>query len=109
MVFIGVKTGYQYYMANRTLKEEEGAHETVASIAVMEKSNGRLDLLNGQNMFEVFIPAGKLVNGKIVTEYDESINGCWWEQAREYTAGNKTRNQAIEDFKKEVAETIDLK
>lgn len=101
------KTGYQYLFSNGMLGDRKGPHETVASIDVMRKSHGKLDFLDGQNMFDVFIAASKLVNGKNVTEYDNWISMLWCEQTLEYTSGKKTREQAIADFKEEVEENID--
>lgn len=100
--------GYQYNMANGTSGDEAKVHDTVASVAVMKKSDGKLDFLGGQNMFDVFIAASKDVSGKNITEYDEWINAYWFEQTREYISGKKTREQAIDDFKKEVAENIEI-
>ena len=41
--------------------------DTVSSGVVMAKSNGKLDFLNGQNMFDVFIPANKHASGDTYT------------------------------------------
>lgn len=101
-------TGLQYYWANGTLNGEGGTKDTVASGAVMKKSDGTLDFLGGQNMFDVFVPAGEFANGKNLTQYDETINNYWRDQVREYTAGNKSREQAIADFKQNVADNLDV-
>ncbi|MDR2045371.1 MAG: carbohydrate ABC transporter substrate-binding protein [Clostridium sp.] len=100
--------GLQYKWANGTLNGEGGTKDTVASGAVMKKSDGVLDFLGGQNMFDVFVPAGEFANGKNLTQYDETINNYWRGQVREYTAGNKSRDQAIADFKSEVADNLDI-
>ena len=73
-----------------------------------ERSNGEIDFLNGQNMFDAFVPAGEFANGKNLTQYDETINGHFRGQVREYTAGNKTREQALADFKQLVADNLDV-
>ncbi|MBH1939958.1 carbohydrate ABC transporter substrate-binding protein [Mobilitalea sibirica] len=101
-------TGLQYYWANGTLYGEGGTKDTVASGTVMKKSNGELDFLGGQNMFDVFVPAGEMATGKNKTQYDETINSYWRGQVREYTAGNKSREQAIADFKQQVADNLDV-
>ena len=93
--------------ANGTFSENS-AKDTVASGTVMKRSDGELDFLGGQNMFEVFVPAGEFANGKNLTQYDETINKVWREQVREYTAGNKSKEQAIEDFKQDVRDNTDL-
>lgn len=100
--------GLQYYWANGTLEGEGGTKDTVASGTVMKKSDGALPFLGGQNMFDVFVPAGEFANGKNLTQYDETINSNWRDQVREYTAGNKNREQALADFKQNVADNLDV-
>jgi hypothetical protein len=103
------ETGLQYFWANGTLNGPGGTKDTVGSGTVMSKSNGTLDFLGGQNMFDVFVPAGQFANGKNLTQYDESINNYWRGQVREYTAGNKSREQAIAEFKQLVADNLDIR
>ncbi|MCI8381313.1 MAG: carbohydrate ABC transporter substrate-binding protein [Lachnospiraceae bacterium] len=100
--------GLQYMWANGTLNGEGGTKDAVASGTVMEMSNGELDFLGGQNMFEVFVPANQFANGKNLTQYDETINIYWRDQVREYTSGNKSREQALADFKQQVADNLDV-
>lgn len=102
------ETGLQYMWANGTLYGEGGTKDAVASATVMAMSDGTVDFLGGQNMFDVFVPANEFANGKNMTQYDEKINGFWRDQVREYTAGNKTREQAIADFKQNVADNLDV-
>ncbi len=101
-------TGLQYFWANGTLNGPGGTKDTVASGAVMKKSDGKLDFLGGQNMFDVFVPAGEFATGTNKTQYDETINSYWRNQVREYTAGNKSREQAVTDFKQDVADNLDV-
>ena len=102
----------QYKWANGTYKLNEdgtpGTKDTVASGVVMAKSNGELDFLGGQNMFDVFVPANAYANGSNMTQYDESINGWWREAVRQYTAGNLSRDEAIAAFKQNVADNLDV-
>jgi len=102
------ESGLQYMWANGTFNGEGGTKDCVASGTVMGISNGTLDFLGGQDMFEAFVPANQYANGKNLTQYDETINGYWREQVREYTAGNKTREAAIADFKQNVADNLDV-
>lgn len=103
------ETGLQYYWANGTMKEgEQGTKDSVASSVVMEKSNGEVPLLGGQNMFEVFVPANANASGKNLTQYDESINLLWRDQVREYTAGNKTREETLATFKQQVKDQLGI-
>ena len=100
--------GLQYKWANGTLNGEGGTKDAVASGTVMAMSDGSLDFLGGQNMFDVFVPANQFANGKNLTQYDETINMFWRDQVREYTAGNKSRDEAIESFKQQVSENLGI-
>ncbi len=102
------ETGLQYYWANGTLNGEGGTKDTVASGAVMAKSDGKLDFLGGQNMFDVFVPANQFANGKNLTQYDETINSNWRDKVRAYTGGEVTREEAIAAFKQQVADNLDV-
>lgn len=101
-------TGLQYYRASGTVFKSDGVKDAVTSGAVMKNSVDKLDFLGGQNMFEVFGQAGKLANGKNITQFDETINRFWRDQVREYTSGKKTREQAITDFKQDVKNNLDI-
>lgn len=100
--------GLQYKWANGTLNGEGGTKDSVASGTVMGKSNGELDFLGGQNMFDYFVPANKYANGKNLTQYDESINSIWRDQVRAYAAGEKDRDAAIADFKQTVSDNLGI-
>lgn len=103
------ETGLQYFWANGTMKEgEQGTKDSVASSVVMSKSNGEVPLLGGQNMFDVFVPANANASGKNLTQYDETINKLWRDQVREYTAGNKSRDDAISTFKQQVKDQLNI-
>ena len=104
------ETGLQYMWANGTFAPNEdgtpGTKDAVASGVVMKKSNGEVDILGGQNMFDVFVPANENATGKNLTPYDEDINSAWRDQVRQYTAGEKTRDAAIADFKQAVSDKL---
>lgn len=100
------ETGLQYFWANGTLEGPGGTKDTVASGTIMTKSDGKLDFLGGQNMFDVFVPAGKNANGKTKTQYDESINTYFRDQVSAYVTGKKSKEQAIKDFKQNVADNL---
>ena len=84
------------------------AGDSVASGTVMAKSSCAPDILGGQNMFDVFVPANQFANGKNLTQYDEKINNLWRDQVREYTAGNKSKEDAIADFNTNVNEQLGI-
>jgi len=98
----------QYKWANGTLNGEGGTKDTVASGVVMAKSNGTMDFLAGQDMFEVFVPANQYANGSNMTQYDEDINSYWRDAVRQYTAGNLSRDEALNAFKQNVADNLDV-
>ena len=99
-------TGLQYMWANGTYNPDSPTKDCVASGTVMAKSNGEVDFLGGQNMFDVFVPANQFANGKNLTPYDEKINSHWRDQVRQYTSGQKTKEQAIADFKTAVSDDL---
>jgi len=100
--------GLQYMWANGTLSGPDGTKDAVSSGKVMAMSNGELEFLGGQNMFDVFIPANQFANGKNLTQFDETINTYWRDQVRSYTAGTKSREDAIKSFKQMVADNLDV-
>ncbi len=100
--------GLQYMWANGTLYGEGGTKDAVASSTVMAMSNGELDFLGGQNMFDVFVPANAYANGTNLTQYDETINQIWRDQVRQYTAGEKDRAAALADFVEQVGNSLDI-
>ncbi len=102
------ETGLQYMWANGTFDEKKATKDCVASGVVMKKSDGKVDILGGQNMFDVFIPANTYANGKNLTPYDEDINKLWRDQVRQYSAGKKSREDALKDFKQAVADKLDI-
>lgn len=102
------ETGLQYYWANGTLNGEGGTKDDVASGTVLAKSNGEMEFLGGQNMFDVFVPANQYANGKNLTQYDESINTWWRDAVRQYTAGQISRDDAIALLKQQVADNLDV-
>ena len=101
-------TGLQYMWANGTTFGEGGTKDVVASNAVMARSDGSLDFLGGQNMFDVFMPANANASGKCLTQYDETINSYWRDQVRQYTSGAKTYDEALQGFKQQVADNLDV-
>ncbi|MBQ6041264.1 MAG: carbohydrate ABC transporter substrate-binding protein [Oscillospiraceae bacterium] len=100
--------GLQYMWANGTYNPDNATKDAVASNVVMKKSDGKIDFLSGQNMFDIFVPANEFANGKNLTPYDETINTAWRDQVRQYTAGNKSRDEAIADFKQAVSDQLDI-
>ena len=108
--------GLLYQWATGTVKwsfgkgdvNTSGVKDSVASAVVMKKTSGKLDFLGGQNMFEYFVKADQAANGKIITECDEIIKQYWLEQVRAYAAGEKTKAEAIADFKAKVKNNVGI-
>lgn len=99
----------QYKWANGTMVDgEQGTKDTVCSGTVMANSNGELDFLGGQNMFDYFVPANQYASGRNLTQYDETINTAWRDAVRDYTAGNVSREEAIANFKQKVATDLGI-
>lgn len=61
-------------------------------------------LVDGQDQFKIFLETAPKVNmdGKI-TRYDAKIKGFFNDSVRDYMTGKKSKDEAIESFKKEVA------
>ena len=102
------ENGLQYMWANGTFNGEGGTKDAVASGTVMNISNGELDFLGGQNMFDAFVPANAYANGKNLTQYDETINAFWRDKVNQYTLGEMSRDEAIAAFKQDVADNLDV-
>ncbi len=102
------KDGLQYMWANGTYDPKNPTKDCVASETVLNMSDGTLDFLGGQDMNEVFVKGNAFANGKNLTPYDEHINKAWRDQVTQYTEGNKSREDAIKDFKMNVEETLDF-
>ena len=100
--------GLQYLWANGTLLGEDGTKDAVGSANVMGRSNGELDFLAGQNMFDIFIEAGEYANGRVLTQYDETIQQWFSDQAMEYAMGAKTKEEAIASFKQQVMDNLGI-
>ena len=100
--------GLQYGWANGNIYGEGGTKDCVGSGTVMAMSDGKLDFLGGQNMFDIFVPANQFANGKNLTQYDETINNFWRDATRQYTGGAMTRDEAIEFFKQNVEDQLGI-
>ena len=105
------ETGLQYLWANGLVDwdndpETMSTKDTVASNAVMAKSDGSMDFCGGQNTYAAFIQGNNFASGKCMTEYDESISGYFTDMAEHYAAGEIDKKQALKDFIEVVKEYI---
>ncbi len=101
------KGGMQYGWSNGSLYGP-GIKDAVVSGTVMAMSDGKHPFLGGQDMYYVFRPANRLANGDNITEHDSLIGNIWRDQVRQYTAGNKTHDEAIADFKRAVKDKLGI-
>jgi hypothetical protein len=103
----------QYQWANGTLfplaAGETATKDAVASGVVMAGADGTVDFLGGQDMFDVFIPAGAYADGTLFTQHDEQIN-LWFidEAAMHYARGDMTRDEALDAFMLLVYENLGI-
>ncbi|MBR5348932.1 MAG: extracellular solute-binding protein [Lachnospiraceae bacterium] len=102
------ETGLQYQWANGTFSDDSYygyidygriIKPAVASRVVMEKSNGCMDILGGQDVYPVFIETASMARGDNLTEYDELIGVYWKDAVNSYITGECTRDEAIRWFK----------
>lgn len=98
----------QYLWANGLYEPYSGMKDAVVSNAVMEKSDGSVEFLGWQDMFEYFVTANQYATGKNVTEYDEMLGYAWKEAVQEYAAGKADRYEAIAQFADEVRSKTDI-
>jgi len=101
-------TGLQYIWANGLFDADSTTKDTVSSNVVLARSTGKIDFLNGQDMFEVFVPASAVATGKNKHQYDETINNQWNDQVRMYTEGAKSKEDAIKDFKSAIKDLYNI-
>ena len=108
---IGFFWGGTWVLANKDSEHKEALGEIINWITLDASEEGLQYMWangTGQNMFDIFQKANAYANGKNLTQYDEAINALWRDQVRQYTAGAKDRDAAIEDFKMNVSDTLDI-
>jgi len=116
------ETGFQQYFANGNLfagselfpekaadyAEGKIFKDAVGSGVVLARTDGTLEFLRGQNMNDIFVPAGATASGRGFGPYDETINQAFSDQALQFFMGEKSRDQAIADFKQHITDTLDI-
>ena len=75
------------------------------AVAQLEGKKPILSDKQGQTFLEYFIDKADTINGNLLTAEDATITGLFDAQVKEYVNGNKDKDKAIEDFKKNVADT----
>jgi ABC-type glycerol-3-phosphate transport system substrate-binding protein len=64
--------------------------------------------LGGQNHYAQFVDMAATVNGKLTQGTDQAIEGLFSEAVSAYMNGEKSKDQAIADFKDQVATTLGI-
>jgi ABC-type glycerol-3-phosphate transport system substrate-binding protein len=59
------------------------------------------EFLGGQNNYEFFLDQAKNIEPGIVTKYDQQLDTLFGAQVKEYAAGKKSKEAAIEEFYKQ--------
>ena len=62
--------------------------------------------LNGQNHYAKFAKIANYVNGKLYQATDQVIEGFWGEAVASYVYGEKSKAEALYDFKKSVSDEL---
>ena len=78
----------------------------INNINVIEKfaacDDGNSEFLGGQNSYAMYKEMIPYINGKLVTDYDETINSKWDNAMDLYITGEMSKDEALEFFKSEV-------
>ncbi|RWZ54576.1 carbohydrate ABC transporter substrate-binding protein [Halobacillus fulvus] len=78
--------------------------DVLSYLPVTEKIKGDFSepFLDGQNNYEFFLEQAESIEPGIVTEYDQQIDTLLGGQVIEYVDGKKSKEEAIEEFYKQV-------
>lgn len=60
------------------------------------------EFLGGQNNYEFFLKEAEKIDASIITKYDQPISDLFGTQVEKFVEGKATREEAIEEFYKEV-------
>lgn len=95
------ESGLQYLWATGAFGEKR---DLPAAAAVAGKLECRTDFMGGQDLFEAYLSASEHARGMGLSEHDDYISHEFIQEAMAYANGQKSRNEAIEDFKKNAAD-----
>jgi ABC-type glycerol-3-phosphate transport system substrate-binding protein len=84
--------------------------DVVSNVTVMNKIKDTYSepFLGGQNHYAAFVEMAKSVDGKLTQGTDQAVEGLFGEAVTAYIMGEKTRDQALEDFKSQVSAQLGL-
>jgi len=72
------------------------------------KDNFSEPFLGGQNHYAAFAEMAKSVDGRLVQGTDNAIEGLFQEAVTSYVEGEKTKAQALADFRAQVQSQLGL-
>jgi ABC-type glycerol-3-phosphate transport system substrate-binding protein len=84
--------------------------DMVSNTAVVNriKDNFSEPFLGGQNHYAAFAEMAMTIDGKLVQGTDQAIEGLFAEAVTAYVAGEKTKQQALADFRQQVQQQLGL-
>ncbi len=82
--------------------------DAVSSQKLMKENVCAPGILNGQDIYDVSVLSGSYTRGDNTSSYDNQINALWIKQVNEVKYGRKTKQEAIEEFLKEVEEQFGI-
>jgi len=84
--------------------------DVVSNLAVMDKIKGSMteEFLGGQNHYAAFAEMAKTVNGKLAQGTDLVIEPQFDEARSAFVLGEKSKEQALADFKTQVTSLLGL-
>ncbi|MCL2804981.1 MAG: ABC transporter substrate-binding protein [Treponema sp.] len=84
--------------------------DMVGNTAVVNKikDNYSEPFLGGQNHYAEFAEMAKGVNGRLLQGTDRAIEDYWHETVTAYVEGEKTKEEALDDFRNQIASLLGL-
>ena len=90
-------------------KYAKDSGDTVGNLNVQNKIKDTFSepYLAGQNHYKDFCEMAKGIDGKLIQGTDQQIEQYFSEEVAAYANGEKTKEQALNDFKTQVATMLD--
>jgi ABC-type glycerol-3-phosphate transport system substrate-binding protein len=84
--------------------------DMVSNVRVVDRIKGgyREEFLGGQNHYAEFAEMAKTIDGKLVQGTDQAIESIFQESVTAYVEGEKTKAQALADFRAQVQSQLGL-
>jgi multiple sugar transport system substrate-binding protein len=101
--FVKYITSNEEFMTAQAIAEGDFMNNVDTQAALSGSADGDNKFLNGQNVYKSYSELVKGVNGKLFTEYDDSINNVWNQQVELLITGKiASKDAMIKAFKAEV-------